>query len=430
MKDETLIQRYLDGVLHPMELAALNQSLRDDAELREYLREMAEQAVALGDIARQLETGTGSRTILSKPDKAFIAPWLGLAASIVVLAASAWLWSARRQGPVLTLIDSSGSISWSQGGEWQSNVRAGQTLPAGTIETVGETATALLQFRDGTLLTLSGDSELSFSDESQKRLVLRKGALCAQVKPQPKDRPMLVRTPTAEAQVVGTVFNLAMRTDDTLLRVDEGLVKLKRLADNSSIDVSAKRSTVASLDSGIQLNSVETPEPLTDWSFHFATTLPPRDWRGFSKDGVMHASPHVAKRLPDGSVVTQYGISIRTAMLAEPLRIAATEYSVIRYRLRQERTGDLLLMLLTHRYDGWYGGNFECHIPSADLEPDEEGWCDLAIPVSQFRPVDPRLHVRQRHPTPAGNVITSAIIRTDHDDRKLAITHFAIQSQP
>ena len=108
MNDDLLIQHLLDGSLTPAEQAEVNQRLRDDADLREHLREIAEQAVAMGDLARQRETDT----LVCSPNttglRAHFAPWLALAASLALLSASAWLFlDSSRESPALTLVDAS-----------------------------------------------------------------------------------------------------------------------------------------------------------------------------------------------------------------------------------------------------------------------------------------------------------------------------------
>jgi len=422
MNDDLLIQRYIDGSLSREDIAVLNQRLRDNADLRQHLRDIAEQVVAFGDLARQHREKDTPVCSPKQPDKSVWLTSLALAASIAVLAASAWLFFASKPDAVLTLVESTGTVAWSDG----TLIASGERLPAGTLETVGEASSALLRFDDGSLITLHGDAELSFASEHQKVLSLTRGTLSAEVRPQPAGRPMLIRTPSAVAEVVGTAFDLSTRSEDTLLKVNEGLVKLKRLADGSEIDVPANRSAVASLDTGAALDTASTPEPLTAWRFDFTSSTPPRDWRGFSKNGAMHASPYVAKKMPDGRVVTHHGISIRTAMLEQPLRLIATELSVIKYRLRREQQGDLQLMLLTNRTEGGFGGNFECKIPAEELRPGPDGWCEIAIPINRYEPIDPRPPLRKRHPSAVGNVITSAIISTFREDRHLEVSHFEL----
>lgn len=421
MNDDLLTQRYLDGRLTPEELAAFQQRLREDGALREHLRAIAEQAVALGDLARR-ETDTPVCHPAKNPDRSVWITNLALAASVAVLAASAWLFFADQADPVLTLVDQAGTVTWSDG----SPIAPGQLLAAGTLQTVGDASSAQFRFADGTLVTLHGETELTFSEDGQKILALSRGSLSADVKPQPAGRPMLVRTPSAVAEVVGTAFDLTARSEDTVLKVNEGLVKLKRLADGSEVDVSANRSAVASLDAGSALDAASTPEPLTDWSFDFTTTTPPRDWRGVSRNGAMHASPYVAKKQDDGRVITHYGVSLRTAMLEEPLRLLATESSVIRFRLRQEKPGPLQVMLLTNRPSGGFGGNFECKIAAEEVRPGADGWCEIEIPIHRCEPIDSRSHLRKPQSTAAGNLITSAIVSTFREDRKLVVARFEL----
>lgn len=411
MNDDLLIQHYLDGRLTAENLAIFQQRLREDSELRENLICFAEQAVAFGDLVRR-EMAT---TAVEAP-KAARFTWLALAASIAVLAASAWLFFASKPDTVLTLVESTGTVAWSDG----TVIASGEPLPAGTLETVGEASSALLRFEDGSLITLHGDAELSFASEHQKVLSLTRGTLSAEVRPQPADRPMLIRTPSAMAEVVGTVFDLSARSEDTLLKVDEGLVKLKRLADGREIDVPADRSAVASLDTGAALDATSTPEPLTAWSFDFAHQTPPREWRGVAKDGAMHAMPYIAKKMSDGSVIIHHGISIRTAMLEQPSRLLATERSVVRYRLRREQAGTLHLMLLTHRTDGEFGGNYLTLIDESELSPTADGWCEIEVPLSRFKALS------KTHARPSGNILTSALIFSASADTRLAVSNFAL----
>jgi ferric-dicitrate binding protein FerR (iron transport regulator) len=433
MNDDLLIQRLLDGTLTPAEHAEVNQRLRDDSALREHLRDVAEQAVAMGDMARQRKTDTPVRSPHSAGKSARYSSWLALAASLTVLAASAWLFLGSRETPVLTLVDASGSVAWSHGGEWRTEIGIGESMAAGTLETVGESATAQLQFRDGTLISLTGESELSFSEDGQKLLVLREGSLSAQVKPQPKGKPMLVRTPSAEAEVIGTVFNLSTRSEDTLLKVDEGLVKLKRLSDGSAIDVPAKSSALASLDSTSKLNSSSTPDALSAWSFDFTTTVPPNDWRGVWRDtsegGRMVSSPYVASRRSEDSIITHFGVSVRTAMLNPPLALIATDRSVVRYRLNQDQLARLQVMLLTNVSKGGYGGNFECIISAEELKPDADGWCEIEIPVSRFKPADHRRNIQERYPSPVGHILTGILISSFQRDTKLTVARFELREE-
>ena len=243
---------------------------------------------------------------------------------------------------------------------------------------------------------------------------------------------MLVRTATAEAEVVGTVFSLSARPDDTLLTVDEGLVKLKRLTDGHSIDVPAQSSALARLDDAEKLGASSTPSPLSAWRFDFTTTVPPTRWRGVwnpsPEGGRMVASPYIASRHADLKTTTHFGVSVRTAYLDAPLKLQANDDSAIHYRLKQSKPGPLQVMLLTSKHEGGYGGNFECRVSAKDLQPDAGGWCEVVIPVSEFKPVDPRKNIRADHPTAVGNILDCVLISSFQQDTKLTVSSFELTS--
>jgi hypothetical protein len=107
--------------------------------------------------------------------------------------------------------------SWSDGGMVVSDLVVGNRLCAGTASLDGESAFMTLRFDDGTCVTLAGETVLEFDARWQKTLVLRRGNLSVDAHPQPRGRPMLIRTPTAEVEVVGTVFSVSVDPQHTHL---------------------------------------------------------------------------------------------------------------------------------------------------------------------------------------------------------------------
>ncbi|MCX7007740.1 MAG: FecR domain-containing protein, partial [Kiritimatiellaeota bacterium] len=177
-----LLMRYLDGKLSDDELRAVNELLRTDADARQWLREISHQAFVLGDIARE-------RTVEGKPTTSTTVPrqngWRPLAwaaAAVAVLSAGLFGWSQWGAQPVVTLTEASGSVIWSgDRGATRTELATGARLPAGTVETIGAVSSAQLRFSDGTLLTLGGNSELTFAVTGQKRIQLKSGSLTAAV---------------------------------------------------------------------------------------------------------------------------------------------------------------------------------------------------------------------------------------------------------
>ena len=137
----------------------------------------------------------------------------------------------------------------------------------------------------------------------------------------------------------------------------------------------------------------------------------------------MHASPYIAKKLPDGGVITHQGVSIRAAMLPRPARLVSISDTVIRYRLRQDTPGPLQLMLITNRMDGRFGGNFEAHLVEDELQPGRDGWCEISVPLERFRPIT------AGHDSPAGKILTSVLIYSSRRDAEFAVASFSLFSQ-
>ena len=137
-------------------------------------------------------------------------------------------------------------------------IEAGAKAPAQRGQPVLQTQALLLadgaarlslSFPDGTKLSFSGISEIrgvadlerSVKGARGKRIEILQGALAADVRKQPADQPMLMITPHAQAQVLGTSFQLVVEPGDkgqTRLLVREGRVRLLRPGGKSA-DVAA-----------------------------------------------------------------------------------------------------------------------------------------------------------------------------------------------
>ena len=75
--------------------------------------------------------------------------------------------------------------------------------------------------------------------DAQKTIALASGRLSAEVAKQPPGRRLTVRTPHAEALVVGTRFTLVVEAAGTRLDVDEGVVRLRDRGDDHAVEVAA-----------------------------------------------------------------------------------------------------------------------------------------------------------------------------------------------
>jgi ferric-dicitrate binding protein FerR (iron transport regulator) len=108
-------------------------------------------------------------------------------------------------------------------------------------------ATAAILFPDRTRLEVGASSVLRGlgDDTAGKRAHLESGSLAADVARQPQGRAFVLTTPQAEIRVLGTKFTLSVSADTTRLEVTEGRVRLTRLADKRSVDVTAGQFALA-----------------------------------------------------------------------------------------------------------------------------------------------------------------------------------------
>jgi hypothetical protein len=131
-------------------------------------------------------------------------------------------------------------------------VRAGQGVAAGRPIVTGAGAFAAIVYPDGTRVELSGNSEAALA-ELPNRLTLTRGSLWAAVARQPAVRPMTFQTPHAEAVVLGTQLTLQVTSGASRIEVEEGRVRLIRLGERASVDVSAGHFAV--VEKGTKLES-------------------------------------------------------------------------------------------------------------------------------------------------------------------------------
>jgi len=392
-----LLMRHLDGRLSGDDLRALNDILRTDARARDWLREIAAQAVAMGDLARgrraEPAPGAAPRDVVRLPH------WrpLARAAALVLLAfagAAGWQFLAAR--PVVTLAEATGAVLWTGGrGGARIAASAGARLRHGPIETVGVMASAQLRFRDGTTITLGGNSEAVVSANGRIHIELKSGTLTASVATQPAGRPMVIRTATAEMEVLGTVFAVEAQPEQTRLNVDEGRVRFRRLVDGRAVDVVARHEAVVSLHAGQPLVAAP-PGVLPDAWIADLASAPAGGSKGEPRaaDGVRPARwgavPLIMGRDAGGAPTIHHGICLRgPARSASGSFVTLSADSVVGLRWRASHPSGLFVFLITQRPGGGFGGNFEIKTAPDAGSDDGDGWRRMTLPLRDFRPLHP-----------------------------------------
>jgi ferric-dicitrate binding protein FerR (iron transport regulator) len=426
---ERLLNGLADGLLSEDDEARLADILRRDAAARQHYRHwMTLHAAMMWDYAATAAENAGVQT--ATPSKRSWRKAVAIAASVLLMSGLALLWLRSQGRHVQTVVwveEVQGMVSWNNGtGEPPVSIEASVRVPGGTLVLEGEDAFAQLRFDDGTLLTLNGEAELGFSDEGQKRLALRRGTLNARVQPQPEGRPLLVRTPTAEVEVVGTVFALSSHSNETKLNVETGSVKLRRLMDGKIVEVNSQQSVMASL-AATQLKPEATTAAPLQWRQTFDQAPPPAQqghWlrAGNGLPGRVRATAYVAGRRKDDTTVIHHGVGVHCPTVGGFVTLG--KESVVRVRYRMERETRLICFLSCQRTEGSFAGNFLLDHLAANTSADAAGWRVATFPVPAARAI-----VAEKYPTPIGTQLRTLIIQTFDQDVGLEVAEVEIAAR-
>ncbi len=232
---------------------------RSEAELDDQvaeLRELATREYASQDRARPARWAIQS-------------PWAraGLALSLVAIVAGLWLapqwvperWLPPRRLGVAHVVTVQGPVIATEDESQSAVVGATRLFTGQRIETPADSSLTL-EYDDQTQVRISGGTVVTLGAHrasGAKRLHVDRGELWADVARQAAGA-MEFSTPHAVAVVLGTQLRLTVTTDDTLLEVTEGLVRLDRLDRADSIDVAASQSGLAT-DVALHLRQVTWP---------------------------------------------------------------------------------------------------------------------------------------------------------------------------
>ncbi|OAI46472.1 hypothetical protein AYO44_11340 [Planctomycetaceae bacterium SCGC AG-212-F19] len=424
---ERLLNGLADGLLSEDEEARLADILRGDAAARRHYRHwMTLHAALMWDYAATAAENASAQPVM--PSQRSWRRAAAIAAALLVVAGLSLLWlrSQDQRAQAAWVEEVQGTVSWNNGtGVRPVSIESSVRVPGGTLVLEGEDAFAQLRFDDGTLVTLNGEAELGFSDDGQKRLALRRGTLNAQVQPQPAGRPLLVRTPTAEVEVVGTDFAMSSDSNETKLNVETGSVKLRRLMDGKTVEVNSRQTVVASL-AATQMKPAATKAAPMQWRQTFDQAPAPAQqgrWlrAGNGLPGRMRATAYVAGRRKDDTTVIHHGVGVHPPTVGPGGFVTLGNESVVRVRYRMERETLLVCFLSCQRTEGGFAGNFLLLHPATKTPPDADGWRMATLPVSAARAV-----VAAKYPTPIGTQLRMLVIQTFEQDVGLEVAEVEI----
>jgi len=404
MKDsesyQELLLRYLDGNLLPEEQAQVAELLRNDPNARAFLRDVAEQAVTIADVerveerrdreieARQDWAGNRRETLtrIGRPRTRLARwPWAVAAAACFALIASVYFQSPSDGLEIAKITGLSGSLQWTgDGGQVFHDLRVGTKLPGGTIEGMVPGSWFELEFNDGSTVTISGNSMLTFSDHGQKKLHLKEGSVSGNVKSQPMGKPMLIYTRSAMLEVLGTQFEVEAGLAATMLNVSKGSVRVKRLSDGRTVDVPAKHRVVAAADR--EMLSVPIPDSVSRWKsqLHLGPDGAQGKWspKTDGQDAKLGTIPYTS---PEGHTIYTAGFGVS---FGDKPPVILVPDSHLRVRGHIASTNKVYFGVTVRHTGGEFAGRFQTIRPAAKFPGGED--FEVVLQLRDFQ-LDPSL---------------------------------------
>lgn len=257
-------------------------------------------------------------------------------------------------------------------------------MHGGTLESLSADSWAALTFRDGSTVTLSGRSTLTISEGEQKELHLREGSVSAQVMPQRDGSPMLIHTPTAKLEVLGTRLDVEAETSSTTLHVNEGQVRVTRLADGRVVEVGADHQVVASASRLTEFKATRRPASVSSWQSSLPAGAGYGEWvpdRG-GGEGSLRTAPMLLNYQDEP--VTLYVASLPVCR-GPTAPVVLTAGGKFRIRGHIKTMADIYFGLTTKHVKGGFAGKYVAARRFGSLQKTDD-YLEIELHVAEFRP--------------------------------------------
>jgi len=311
--------------------------------------------------------------------------WAAVAAAVVVLIAGVYWLRPNAELEIATITEMNGALQWTgDGGRVVRDLEAGSSLRGGTLESLSADSWAVLTFPDGSTVTVSGQSMLTISGDQQKEMHLHEGSVSASVAPQPHGRPMLIHTPTAKLEVLGTQLNVDADRASTTLRVNEGRVRVTRLADGSVAEVPADHELVVSASRLTDFKVRRRPESVRSWQSSLPSGAIYGEWipEGRKAGGSLRTAPILLNFRKEPITLHLAALSVSRCP-ASP--VVLTSGGRFRIRGQIETSGDVYFGLTTKHVKGGFAGKYVA-ARRFDLPQKTDGRLEIELHLKEFRP--------------------------------------------
>ena len=391
-QNSELIQRYFLGTISESEMGELDKHLKRNADLRTEFHAAARMETNLRDAASGIPEPEVELATPRRPRHHNI---VSLAAVAVILLTMVLIFAFRPDKPkhldsqahlpIASISKVSGSMMWiGDGGEADESLREGDSLTGGTLEIRSLNAWAEIVFTDGSSVWVSGPAALTISDgEAGKMIRVREGNLSLDVATQLPGRPLRLITPSAEAVVLGTQFNVNADSTSTSLTVNEGRVRVKRLADGSVQEVAANHRVIAALEQESEFRALPRGNSAHVWKSVFPLDVRQGHWvtEDTPESGALLAEAHLFQG--------DRGVQIPPILLHSAV-VGPTDGPVIlsdraRFRIRGhlDRSFKLSIGFGTHFARGGFAGKYSAE-RAIVVESGEDGRFDLELALEEF----------------------------------------------
>jgi hypothetical protein len=367
----------------------------------------------------------------------------------------AFFWWKDHQPVIARITELSGMVQWTgDGGQVIDDMAVGSPVRGGTRESLSADSWGTLEFLDGSVVTISGRSVLTISEREHKELRLRQGRLSARVQPQPAGKPMRLHTPTAELQVLGTQFNVDAGPVETVLHVNEGRVRLKRLSDGEVVEVPARHQALASLEDESGLTVTNRALATHSWRADLARDATHGKWISELQSlgaklkkavvngkltveeakakykaaaslndeaGLLYAAPWLLKSSKAGSKADVSYLTVVSVTRGRTVPVVLQAGSRFRVQGRAALSGPVTFGMAANAPGGGFAGKYAAVCTIETSGPD--GNFDIEIPLSEFQPVALK---KMSEASPVGQELTDWWCRTTDQNAKLAIVHIEL----
>lgn len=240
-KDTEVLDAYAETcALHHDLRSVLAPGASDTAFLRGVESALNEERKNSGRFVLEVTQRTRTQILKRKRDLRNRGLVVAGIAALVLIAAGVYFLRGSTNAPSIGRIVRAGAGVQLTRGTTQRAVNNGETLFGDDIVQMGSAAEgAEIELDEKVTLQASADTVVTLRKGQPHALELQQGKLTVSVGPHPKDHPFIIRTPHADAEVMGTRFALDVDADRTRLDVFESRVKLRMLPDSTSTIVDA-----------------------------------------------------------------------------------------------------------------------------------------------------------------------------------------------